>query len=203
MKTLLIAALLSTSLLSAQAHGNIFENQLNIKKTEKKRSEAEELKQKVDVQLYNLDMLKSQYQKAQEAIKNSKGNHQEIDKDFEYFNNLLEEDAKAGKNAEEIEKSIQHLKKEYTRKHKNRASYELKEHKALAATMQKELNNYTREYKSLKAKYKKYIEANGSATLQQLENELEETAKLLKESTDASTRSVAYYDRQLQDTKKA
>lgn len=202
MKTLLIAALLGTSLLSVQAHGSIIrKNQLTRINIKKNLSEAEELKQKVSVQLYNLEMLRSQYKGAQEAIKNSKGNHREIDKDFEYFHGLLQEDAQTGKNKEEIEKSIQQLKKDYASKHKSRAAHELREQKALATTMQKELNNYNRECKSLKAKYKRLVEDQGSKDLEQLEHALEETQDLLKESTDSNLKNATYYDQLFQDAK--
>lgn len=204
MKTLLIAVLLGTSLLSAQAHSRTISNsKWNNIKTKTNPNEAEELKQKVGVQLYNLEMLRSQYKNALEAIKNSKGNHKEIDKDFEYFHNLLQEDAKAGKNKEDVEKSIQQLKKDYARKHKHRAAQELKEQKALTATMQKELSSYNRECKALKSKYKKLVEDQGSTDLQQLEKELEETQRLIEESNDSNVKTAAYYDQIFQDTKNA
>jgi hypothetical protein len=97
---------------------------------------------------------------------------------------------------------VQRLKKEYARKHKNRAAYELKEQKSLATSMQKELNSHIRECKSLKAKYKKYLDGNVSPELRDLETKLEETEKILKESTESNIQNATYYDRKLEDIKK-
>ncbi|MDM8175832.1 hypothetical protein QT327_16000 [Olivibacter sp. 47] len=202
MKTLLIVALLGTSVLSAQASALVLSDVSHVGKIEEKKSEAEELKQKVEVQLYNLNMLNKQFKMAQEAIKNSKGSHKDIDKDFEYFHSLLLEDSKTQDNAKEIDESVQRLKKEYARKHKNRAAYELKEQKSLATSMQKELNSHIRECKSLKAKYKKYLNGNVSPELRDLETKLEETEKILKESTESNIQNATYYDRKLEDIKK-
>ncbi|MCL4641610.1 MULTISPECIES: hypothetical protein [Olivibacter] len=202
MKTLLIVALLGTSVLSAQASALVLSDVSHVGKIEEKKSEAEELKQKVEVQLYNLNMLNKQFKMAQEAIKNSKGSHKDIDKDFEYFHSLLLEDSKTQDNAKEIDESVQRLKKEYARKHKNRAAYELKEQKSLATSMQKELNSHIRECKSLKAKYKKYLDGNVSPELRDLETKLEETEKILKESTESNIQNATYYDRKLEDIKK-
>lgn len=202
MKTLLIVALLGTSVLSAQASALVLSDVSHVGKIEEKKSEAEELKQKVDVQLYNLNMLNKQFKMAQEAIKNSKGSHKDIDKDFEYFHSLLLEDSKTQDNAKEIDESVQRLKKEYARKHKNRAAYELKEQKSLATSMQKELNSHIRECKSLKAKYKKYLDGNVTPELRDLETKLEETEKILKESTESNIQNATYYDRKLEDIKK-
>src|SRR5690606_16561334 len=190
MKTLLIVALLGTSVLSAQASALVLSDVSHVGKIEEKKSEAEELKQKVEVQLYNLNMLNKQFKMAQEAIKNSKGSHKDIDKDFEYFHSLLLEDSKTQDNAKEIDESVQRLKKEYARKHKNRAAYELKEQKSLATSMQKELNSHIRECKSLKAKYKKYLDGNVSPELRDLETKLEETEKILKESTESNIQNA-------------
>uniref|UniRef100_F4C9G2 Uncharacterized protein n=1 Tax=Sphingobacterium sp. (strain 21) TaxID=743722 RepID=F4C9G2_SPHS2 len=202
MKTLLIVALLGTSVLSAQASALVLSDVSHVGKIEEKKSEAEELKQKVEVQLYNLNMLNKQFKMAQEAIKNSKGSHKDIDKDFEYFHSLLLEDSKTQDNAKEIDESVQRLKKEYARKHKNRAAYELKEQKSLATSMQKELNSHIRECKSLKAKYKKYLDGNVTPELRDLETKLEETEKILKESTESNIQNATYYDRKLEDIKK-
>ncbi|MGK9120634.1 hypothetical protein [Olivibacter jilunii] len=202
MKTLLIVALLGTSVLSAQASALVLSDVSHVGKIEEKKSEAEELKQKVEVQLYNLNMLNKQFKMAQEAIKNSKGSHKDIDKDFEYFHSLLLEDSKTQDNAKEIDESVQRLKKEYARKHKNRAAYELKEQKSLATSMQKELNSHIHECKSLKAKYKKYLNGNVTPELRDLETKLEETEKILKESTESNIQNATYYDRKLEDIKK-
>ncbi|MEH6305336.1 hypothetical protein RYH73_06765 [Olivibacter sp. CPCC 100613] len=205
MKMLLIIALLSTSVLSAQANTIVLSDGSSKSKVEKNEREVAELKQKIKVQLYNLEVLEKQFKMAQEAIKNSKGNHKDIDKDFEYFHHLLLEDSNANKdnNQVKVDESVQRLKKEYARKHKSRATDELKEQKALATSMQKELNNHMRECKSLKAKYKKYLDENETPELQNLENKLEEAGKMLKESTESNTENAAYYSRKLEDIKKA
>jgi len=202
MKTLIIAALLGTSLFSANAHSLTANNTLESRKIAEKRDEASELKQKIDVQVYNLEMLKSQYRASQEAIKNTKGNHQEIDKDFEYFYSLLLKSEEKGENKNGMDKAIQQLKKEYAKKHKERASFELKEQKALAATMQNELNNYTRTYKSLQNKSKKLQPDSDDSSLQQFKDKLEEAENLMKDSTSACIQNATFYEHKFQSAKK-
>lgn len=202
MKTLLIAALIGTSVLSAQANGLVLTATSIVNKVDKK-SDADELKQKIEVQLYNLEMLNKQYKMADEAIKNSKGSHKDIDKDFEYFHSLLVEDSKTANGTKKVDESVRRLKKEYARKHKARAAYELKEQKALATSMQKEIDNQIRECKSLKAKYKKYLNENASPTeLQNLERSLEETQRMLKGQTESNVQNAAYYSKQLEEIKR-
>ena len=206
MKTLLIAALLGTSLLSAQANGSTLNSKLSVTaavaKTKTDTNYEVELKQKVEVQLYNLEMLQSQFKTAQQAIRNAKGSHAEIDKDYEYFYGLLNNDTNNGKNNAESEKAIQRLKKEYARKHKNRAATELKEQKALADNMRKELQEHTRQLKYLKAKCKKHLNEESTPSLQKLANKIDESQKMLLESNSKNEQAATYYAGKLQEAKK-
>jgi mevalonate kinase len=206
MKTLLIAALLGTSLLSAQANGSMLDSKLSataaVAKTKADTNYEEELKQKVEVQLYNLEMLQSQFKTAQQAIRNAKGSHAEIDKDYEYFYDLLNNDTNNGKNSTESEKAIQRLKKEYARKHKNRAAAELKEQKALANNMHKELQEYTRQLKYLKAKCKKHLNEESTPSLQKLAGKIDESQKMLFESNSKNEQAAIYYAGKLEEAKK-
>lgn len=202
MKTLLIVAILGASSLSTQAGSAISSERSYLSKPEKGRNEAEELKQKAEVQLYNLEMLVKQFKTAQEVVKNSKGNHKDIDKDFAYFSGFLLEDAKAKHGDAEIDKSMQGLKKAYARKHKVRAAAELKEQKAIAASMQKELNYYLHEWKLLKGKYRKHLKESNSRELDRLASELEKAKMMLKESAARHVETAAYYNRKLEDVKK-
>jgi paraquat-inducible protein B len=206
MKTLLIAALLGTSLLSAQANGSMLDSKLSataaVAKTKADTNYEEELKQKVEVQLYNLEMLQSQFKTAQQTIRNAKGSHAEIDKDYEYFYGLLNNDTNNGKNSTESEKAIQRLKKEYARKHKNRAAAELKEQKALANNMHKELQEHTRQLKYLKAKCKKHLNEESTPSLQKLASKIDESQKMLLESNSKNEQAAIYYAGKLQEAKK-
>lgn len=206
MKTLLIAALLGTSLLSAQANGSTLNNKLSataaVANTKTHTNYEEELKQKIEVQLYNLEMLQSQFKTAQQAIRNSKGNHTEIDKDYEYFYGLLNNDTNNGKTNAESEKAVQRLKKEYARKHKNRAAAELKEQKALANNMQRELQEHARQLKYLKAKCKKQLNEESTPSLEKLAGKIEESQKMLLESNSKNEKAAIYYAGKLQEAKK-
>lgn len=191
MKTLLIASLLGVSVLSIQA-GEI-KSMVNSAVSAKVENEKEALDQKVELQLYHLSMLTSQFKTVQENIKNSKGNHEEIERDFEYFHSLLEENAKLDDNKEQTEKSIEKLKKEYARKHKSRAAKELKELKVLADNMKKELNTYNRELASLRSKYKKITGDENSPALAEFEQELIAAENMLEESSKKNVQHAAFY----------
>ncbi|QNL49607.1 hypothetical protein H8S90_23265 [Olivibacter sp. SDN3] len=199
MKTLLIASLLGASILTVQA-GEIkkIESSTIVSEAE---NEKEALDQKVEVQLYNLSMLKSQFKMAQENIKNSKGNHEEIEKDFDYFHSLLLENAKLDDNKEQTEKSIEKLKKEYARKHKSRATQELKELKALEDNMKKELNAYNRELASLRSKYKKATGDETSPALEKFEQEILAVENMLEDSSKKNVQHAAFYQNRFEKPK--
>lgn len=201
MRTLLIAILLGISLFGVKARSLIANNMLENSKIVEKRDEASELRQKLDIQIYNLGILRSQYCTAREAIKNTKGSHQEIDKDFEYFYNFLLKSEKEERNKNKTKKAIQQVIKEYAKKHKERAVLELKEQKELAAAMQKELSHYARFYKSLQHKSKQLQPDTDHPSLRLLKDRLEEAEKLLKDNTNAATQNSAFYERKFHRAK--
>ena len=199
MKSLIIAALLSTTILGAQAevktpHGS-FENYEHKSDRENK---AMTLEEQVDLQLFNLGLLKKQYKIAQETVKRSKGNHQEIESDFNFFHSILVENLKRTTDKQDIQRAILRLKREYARKHRNRANYELAKQKRLAALMQRELDNYQRVLRTLQSKYKKQLAKEHDAVLQQFEQQLAGVERRLKEDKDSMVQDIAFYQQQMQ-----
>lgn len=135
---------------------------------------------------------------AQEAIKTSAGNHQEIEKDFRYFYQFLAGDAIVKAHQGET-KTIRDLKKEYARKHKIRAEQELKEQRQLAIIMQKELNDYTLSYKRLRSRYKKYQSQTTDFALKKLADRIEESAQQLQRHMVQVVQHTARYKQAYDD----
>jgi len=198
MKSLIIAALLGTTILSAQAGVKMPYRVLENHEQGHQKDKVMTLKEQVDLQLFNLDLLKKQYKIAQETVKRSKGNHQEIESDFNFFHGILIENLKRTTDKQDIQQAILRLKKEYARKHRNRANFELAKQKRLAALMQKELNNYQRALRTLQSKYKKQLAKEQDTDLQQFEQQLAGIEQMLKEDKDSMVKDIAFYQQQMQ-----
>ncbi len=95
------------------------------------------------------------------------------------------------------------MKKEYAKKHHERALIELKKQQALDLAMEKELLTYKKSYKSIQGKYAKKADPEILAEFQRLKHHIFDLEALVKKIEEKNTQTAAYYDQQLQDTRRA
>ncbi len=118
----------------------------------------------------NVEVLWDQYELATERIRNSKGNHKELDADKAYFVGVYQDDINKGLRVEDSRKAIAEIEAIYARKHADRDAYEAKAIAKLQAQLKAELAQEKDSFKSLKKEYSHLIDTQTLPLLLEVES---------------------------------
>ncbi len=110
----------------------------------------------------NVTMLWDQYTLAEARIKDSRGNHAELDRDKAFFIGVYQQDIDQGVRVEESKKAIADIEATYAEKHAKRDADEKKQLKTLQNQLKAELN---KEKKRLEKTKKAYASALNEETI--------------------------------------
>lgn len=102
---------------------------------------------------HNVEVLYNQYDLAEERIKMSPGNHQELDRDHQFFVSVYQQDIDKGIRVTQSRKAIDEINARYAKLHADRNAYEMKKiaklKKQLEVALQRENRDFNRTKKAL------------------------------------------------------
>lgn len=125
----------------------------------------------------NVDMLWEQYRLAKARMKESRGNHAELDRDKAFFIGVYQQDIENGIRVEAAKKAIEEIEAIYAEKHAQRDAYESQQLAQLQAHLKSELKREKKRFEKAKKKYAALIN--------------EETLPLLREAEQHFTKAIA------------
>ena len=124
----------------------------------------------------NLNVLWQQYEMAEVRIKESRGNHAELERDKVYFKGVYQQDVDRGIRVEQSKKAIDEIEAIYVKKHAQRDTHE----KAQLARLQTQLRTeLKKEEKRFEKATKKYASLVNEETLPLLEKVKQHFAKAI------------------------
>lgn len=180
MKTLAIIALFITANLGTALFANPLEKPTS--------SNADALKSQVAFHQRNVSALWQQYDLRVQQIRNSVGNHAELERDEAFFVSVYQKDIDNNIRVEESKKAITEIKERYAKAHAKRSAEEARRIAALQTQLKKAL---TREAKALGKTKRNYADlAKTLPVFSEVEgyvNESIERADLLLADSDRTT----------------
>lgn len=156
MKSLVLSAMICAAAMG-NTNATTFSNSVSSK--EKKtalsydQKNIDAFREKIAFHQKNLEVLWNQYDMAVGKISQSHGNHDELDKDYYFFESVYLKDIAEGKRVEQSKKAIAELQAVYAEKHAQRETYEEKELARLQAQLKAQLNKEKVSFKALKKEY--------------------------------------------------
>lgn len=117
----------------------------------------------------NVDVLWQQYQMAEVRIKESRGNHAELERDEAYFKGVYQQDIDRGVRVEESKRAIAEIETTYVKKHAQRDARERTEVVRLQGQLRAELNNEKKRFEKAKKQYAKLVNEETLPLLEQAE----------------------------------
>jgi len=146
MKTFVLSTLISVAAL-----GNSFASMPTDPVNERKSVVA--LKEAVAFHRYNMEVLHNQYSLAEARIRNSRGNHAELDREHQVFVGLYQQDIDKGIRVEQSKKAIDEINARYEKLHAQRDAYEAKQieklQRQLRVALKKEERDFNKAQKAL------------------------------------------------------
>jgi len=143
MKTIVLSALISVATLGSSLAGSPND-------PAKEKSSVTALKEALAFHQYNISVLYSQYDLAEQRIKTSRGNHAELDRERKYFVSLYQQDIDNGIRVEQSKKAIAEINSRYAKLHAERDAYEAKEIAKLQKLLETALKKEEREFNKTK-----------------------------------------------------
>ena len=146
MKTFVLSTLISVAALGnsfAETPGNPIADENNVTT----------LKEATTLYRHNVEVLYNQYDLAEERIKMSPGNHQELDREHQFFVGVYQADIEKGIRVAQSRKAINEINARYAKLHADRDTYETKKiaklKKQLEVALQRENSDFNRTKKAL------------------------------------------------------
>lgn len=132
----------------------------------------------------NVDVLWEQYEIAEARIKDSRGNHAELERDKVYFKGVYQRDIDQGIRVKESKKAIEEIEATYAQKHTQRDAQE----KAQTARLQMQLRaELKREKKRFEKAQKEYASVINEETLPLLQKAEQHFTKAIDRANSFNT----------------
>lgn len=177
MKKLLVSALMA-AVISGNTHANIKgiikesgqpEATVLSNGGDTKKERIEVFKSELAFHLRNVEVLWNQYDRAVERVRNSRGNHADLDRDKAFFIAAYQKDIDAGVREEASRKAIQELESHYKRAHIERADYETKRIARLQVLLKAALEREVKGFETVKRRNAQLINPEILLLLEQAE----------------------------------
>ncbi|WP_257669463.1 hypothetical protein [Parapedobacter tibetensis] len=182
MKSLVLCAMICAAAIgngTASTYGSAASNKESKKELSGDSKSIEAFKEQMAFHQRNVDVLWNQYALEEARIKESRGNHAELERDKAFFTNVYQQDLDKGIRVEESKKAIAEIAALYTEKHAERDVFENKKIARLQALLKTELNKEMKRFEVSKKKYARLL------------NELnEQTLPILREVEEHFARSI-------------
>ena len=134
----------------------------------------------------NVAVLWNQYDLALARIKNSVGNHAQVEQEKAYFIGIYKKDIESGIRIAESKKAIAEIEAKYEQKHADREAYEAKQAAQLQRSLKKELQREIKSFKKAKKNNAKLVDAETAPLLREVEQyfaqSIEKVDSLMKSS---------------------
>ncbi|SEL74994.1 hypothetical protein [Parapedobacter koreensis] len=156
MKSIVLSAVICATVVGHSVASTYAANDVtkgHVKELVNDQKSVEAFKQAIGFHERNVDVLWEQYGLAEARIRESRGNHAELDRDKDFFTGVYQEDINKGIRVDESKKAIEEIKAMYTEKHAQRDAYEKKEVTRLQAQLKAELNGEKKRFDKAKKKY--------------------------------------------------
>jgi len=130
---------------------------------------TEAFKQAIAFHQRNVDVLWEQYRLAEARIRESHGNHAELERDRVFFVGVYQQDIKKGVRVEESKKVIAQIEANYAKKHAQRDIYEKEQLTRLQSQLKRELLREQKGFEKSKKRYAKLVNEETKPLLQEAE----------------------------------
>lgn len=167
LSALLFAATAGTGMANTDAA--LLPNKNNTALAGDKKSVAD-FKQVMAFHQRNVDVLWEQYGMAEARIKESRGNHAELDRDKAFFIGVYQQDIDQGLRVEESKKAIAEITSSYAEKHAQRDAYEKKQIAVLQHQLKAELHKEKKRLDKTKKTYASVLNDETIPLLRELEH---------------------------------
>ena len=117
----------------------------------------------------NVEVLFNQFEITREEIRESRGNHADLERDKAFFIKVYQEDIDAGVRVEASKRAIAEIEDLYAKKHKERDAYEEAELAKLRDQLCTELKREQRQFKKAKREYAGFVNEETLPLLQKAE----------------------------------
>jgi len=156
MKSLVLSAIIcaATGMTAVNAHATVVDSRPE--KVHEQKS-VETFKQTIAYHQRNIDVLFEQYELAEARIRNSKGNHAELDRDKAFFISVYEQDIKEGVRVEQSKQAIEEINANYAKKHAEREAWEKEQIAQLQTHLHAELKKEKKRFDKTKKAYADFI----------------------------------------------
>lgn len=191
MKTLILSTLLAASICSGQA-STVHAGDLTINQETRDKAIGE-LEDKLNFQKKTLEVLWQQYDLALAHIKNSRGNHTELDTDYTFFSNVYKKDIREGRNVKEAEKTLEELKNIYEKKHALRNEQEQAKISELNNQMEKKIKKEIAALKKVKGKNNTLLTKDVLPLLLDVEKDMAQSFAKVEALKETSVKQSRYY----------
>lgn len=129
----------------------------------------EAFKQVIAFHQRNVDALWKQYDLAETRIRESRGNHAELERDKAFFIGVYQRDIENGVRVEESKKVIAQIEATYVKKHAQRDVYEKEQLARLRSQLKKALTKERENFGKSKRRYAKLVNGETQPLLQEAE----------------------------------
>src|SRR5690606_50721 len=138
----------------------------------------------------NVDVLFSQFELAKEQVRESRGNHADLDRDKAFFIKVYQDDIDQGVRVEASKRAIAEIETMYAKKHEELDAYEAAQLAKLQNQLRAELKREQKQFKKAKRKYAGFVNEETLPLLQKVEQYF---AKALDraENADADHMTIA------------
>ncbi|GGC44186.1 hypothetical protein GCM10011386_40620 [Parapedobacter defluvii] len=148
---------------------------------------TEAFKQTIAFHQRNVDALWAQYGRAETRIRESHGNHAELERDRTFFVGVYQRDIEKGVRVEESKKIIAQIEADYVKKHAQRDTYEKKQLAQLQSQLKRELLKEQKYFEKSKRKYADLVDEETRPLLQEAEQHFAAAIERVNRFSDAGT----------------
>jgi len=168
MKSLVLSAMICAAVGTSVANTNVPTSSSNKEWVNDQKS-VDAFKEVIAFHQRNVDVLWEQYGLAEARIKESRGNHAELDRDKAFFVGVYRQDIAKGIRVEESKKAIAEIEASYVKKHAQRDAYESKQIALLQTQLRAELKKEKNKFEKAKKKYASFVNEETLPLLQEAE----------------------------------
>jgi|GEM_PF-460058 len=152
---------------------------------------TEAFKQTIAFHQRNVDALWEQYRLAETRIRESYGNHAELERDRVFFIGVYEQDIEKGVRVEESKKVIAQIEANYVKKHAQRDTYEKEQLTRLQSQLKTELLKEEKGFEKTKKRYAKLVNEETKPLLQEADRHFAAAIERVNRFSDAATAIAA------------
>ncbi|MFB2120773.1 hypothetical protein [Parapedobacter sp. 2B3] len=117
----------------------------------------------------NVDVLFHQFEIAKGQVRESRGNHADLERDKAFFVKVYQDDIDQGVRVEASKRAIAEIETMYTKKHEERDAYEAAQLAKLKEQLRVELKREQKQFKKAKRKYAGFVNEETLPLLQKVE----------------------------------